>query len=51
MRSDSGSATLIVNPVAGGNEAPEHLATIERRLRDRFGRLEVAMTARSRLTR
>lgn len=35
---------LIVNPVSGGDEAPEHLPSINERLRAAFGVVDIAMT-------
>jgi diacylglycerol kinase (ATP) len=39
-----GKAILIVNPTSGTNSAPDHLAAIETRLRDRFDSLEIVIT-------
>jgi diacylglycerol kinase (ATP) len=39
-----GKAILILNPKAGTNSAPDHLATIEKRLRDRYHELDVVIT-------
>lgn len=38
------AATLIVNPVAGTDAAPEYLPLFQRRLSERFGSLSVALT-------
>ena len=35
---------LIVNPVAGTDAAPDHLETMNRRLRQRIGRLDIVIT-------
>lgn len=41
------SATLILNPAAGTDTAPEHLVTILERLTPRFGVIDVAITAQT----
>lgn len=38
-------ARLILNPVSGTDTAPDHAETLSRRLRERYGAVEIALTA------